>query len=285
MIKIYQQEILDFINQYLTNFNKSDKVVKGMSYALNNGGKRVRPALLLSLLNDLGIDYRLGIPAASAIEMIHTYSLVHDDLPAMDDDDYRRGALTVHKMFDEATAILVGDALLTEAFNIAINDKLQPQQNLDILKYLSTFSGASGMILGQEYDLASENKDLNIQQLNLMHRHKTGKLLALPLLCAAIIAKREDLFSILEDIGIELGLAFQIQDDIFDSTKSFAEMGKAQNSDSKKHKFTYLSLMDIDQATRSCDNIFLTIEKKINTLNLVDVQLSELIDFIRFRPY
>src|SRR5690554_1078482 len=115
MIKIYQEEITTFINRYLTSLTASEKIVKGMSYAINNGGKKIRPILLLSLLNDLGFDYHLGINAASAIEMIHTYSLVHDDLPAMDDDDYRRGVLTVHKMFDEATAILVGDALLSEA--------------------------------------------------------------------------------------------------------------------------------------------------------------------------
>lgn len=285
MIEVYQKEITTYINQHLTTLTASEKVVDGMSYAINNGGKRVRPALLLSLLNDLGFDYHLGICAASAIEMIHTYSLVHDDLPAMDDDDYRRGVLSVHKMFDEATAILVGDALLTEAFTVAINDKLNPTQNLDILQRLSTFSGVKGMILGQEYDLAAENKSLNIQQLNLMHHHKTGKLLALPLVCAAIIANRYDLLTTLEDIGVELGLAFQIQDDIFDSTKSFAEMGKAQNSDNKKHKFTYLSLMGIGQATQTCDRIFLLIEEKINTLNLVDSQLLDLINFIRFRPY
>mgnify|MGYP000862254700 CR=1 FL=1 len=285
MIKIYQEEITTFINQYLTSLTASEKIVKGMSYAINNGGKKIRPILLLSLLNDLGFDYHLGINAASAIEMIHTYSLVHDDLPAMDDDDYRRGVLTVHKMFDEATAILVGDALLSEAFNVAINDELQPKQNLDILQKLSNYSGIKGMILGQEYDLAAENRSLSIQQLDLMHRHKTGKLLALPLVCAAIIANRYDLITTMEDIGIELGLAFQIQDDVFDNTKTFAEMGKSQNSDSKKHKFTYLSLMDIDHATQSCDRIFLIIEEKIKALNLVDGQLLDLINFIRFRPY
>ena len=141
------------------------------------------------------------------------------------------------------------------------------------------------MILGQEYDLAAENKSMNIEQLNFMHRHKTGKLLALPLVLAAIIANRYEIIPDLEEIGIELGLAFQIQDDIFDSTKSFAERGKTQNNDVNRHKFTYLSLMNIDQAKQSCDKIFVSVEERIRHLELNDCQLLDLINFIRYRPY
>jgi len=285
MMTDYRKIINEELIHNLTAYKNSEQVLSAMTYALNNGGKRIRPILLLSLLNDFNIDYHLGLNAACALEMIHTYSLIHDDLPAMDNDDFRRNNPTVHKKYNEAIAILAGDALLTEAFNVAINEMLSAEQNIAIIKALASYSGLSGMIYGQELDLASEGEDLKINELIEMHKYKTGKLLALPLVIACIIAKQEQLFKIVDKIGILLGRAFQIQDDIFDVTKSLAELGKDTNSDSKNQKCTYTTIMSIDDAEKECQGLYLEVEKLINDLSLNDNQTLSLIKSLRTRQY
>lgn len=285
MLTDYRKIINAELNHNLAFYQNSDQVLSAMNYALNNGGKRIRPMLLLSLLHDLRFDYHLGLKPACALEMIHTYSLIHDDLPAMDNDDFRRNNPTVHKKFNEAIAILAGDALLTEAFNVAISDLLSPQQNVAIIKALANYSGLNGMIFGQEIDLASEGKNLNITQLITMHKYKTGKLLALPLIIACIIAKQDQLFEIVDKIGILLGRAFQIQDDIFDVTKSLAEIGKDTNSDSKNQKCTYTTIMSVAEAEKVCNELYSEVEGLITDLPLNDDQTLSLIKSLSTRQY
>ena len=285
MITDYRKIINAELNQNLSRYQNSDQVLSAMSYALNNGGKRIRPILLLSLLNDFGFDYHLGLKAACALEMIHTYSLIHDDLPAMDNDDFRRNNPTVHRKYNEAVAILAGDALLTEAFNFAINDLLTPKQNIAIIRALADYSGLNGMILGQEIDLASEGKELNLTDLILMHKYKTGKLLALPFVIACIIAKQDQLFEIVDKIGILLGRAFQIQDDIFDVTKSLAEIGKDTDSDRKNQKCTYTTIMSVTEAEKACNELYIEVENLITDLPLNDDQTLSLIKSLSTRQY
>ncbi len=280
----YQIMVNDHINTYLSKY-KYSKVAEAMLYAINNGGKRIRPLLLLSLLNDLGYDPNLGINMASAIEMIHTYSLIHDDLPAMDDALLRRNNPTVHVAFDEATAILAGDGLLTEAFKIACNKELSDEINLDLLSKLVEYSGITGMIYGQEIDLACEKAVIDVSTLEKMHYYKTGRLISLPLVCAVIIASCKDLIDVMNEIGSLLGLAFQIQDDIFDVTKSQSVLGKSANTDSKNNKNTYVSVLGLEQAEIKCNELFIEIQKKIETLNLKDNQLSNLVINILNRTY
>lgn len=280
----YQIMVNDHINTYLSKY-KYSKVAEAMLYAINNGGKRIRPLLLLSLLNDLGYDPNLGINMASAIEMIHTYSLIHDDLPAMDDALLRRNNPTVHVAFDEATAILAGDGLLTEAFKIACNKELSDEINLDLLSKLVEYSGITGMIYGQEIDLACEKAVIDVSTLEKMHYYKTGRLISLPLVCAVIIASCKDLIDVMNEIGSLLGLAFQIQDDIFDVTKSQSVLGKSANTDIKNNKNTYVSVLGLEQAEIKCNKLFIEIQKKIETLNLKDNQLSNLVINILNRTY
>lgn len=286
MIDVQLQKLItDNINDNLANIGAKDDVYQAMSYAINNGGKRIRPLLLLSLLNDLHIDINKGLNVACAIEMIHTYSLIHDDLPAMDDDDYRRGKLTVHKKFNEAIAILAGDALLTEAFKVSIDPLLTDKQNIKIIKELTHLSGINGMIYGQELDLRYEGQDLNEEQIIDIHNYKTGKMISLPLICAAIIADREELIPNLRDVGSKLGLAFQIQDDVFDVSGSLIQTGKTQGSDLKNNKMTYAILKGEEEAIKTYQELFNDIMMKIKSLNLKDNHLLSLVDFISNRTF
>lgn len=169
------------------------RTVDAMFYSLLGGGKRVRPRLLFAALRGYGLPEQTGYPCAAAIEMIHTYSLIHDDLPAMDDDTLRRGRKTCHIAFDEATAILAGDGLLTDAFSIVLRCACTDAQKVKLVSLLSEYSGSGGMILGQTLDIAAEAvQELDRAQLEKIHLHKTGCLLTLPLLCAAVLAGHEE---------------------------------------------------------------------------------------------
>ncbi|MBR3357072.1 MAG: polyprenyl synthetase family protein [Solobacterium sp.] len=219
---------------------------EAMRYSLTAGGKRIRPLLLFEVLKGYGADPAKGKEAAAALEMIHTYSLIHDDLPAMDNDDLRRGVPTCHKQFDEATAILAGDGLLTQAFVTLANSSLTPQQAVSCMKILSEMAGADGMILGQTLDIAEETK-LTWEDLVRVHRYKTGCLLSAPLMMAAVIAGHEDAVETWHEAGNALGLAFQIQDDILDVELTAEEFGKS-NSDEKNDKITSVTVLGIETA-------------------------------------
>lgn len=228
-----------------------------MRYSLLAGGKRLRPVLALAVSNMLGGRVEDIMPYACAVEMIHTYSLIHDDLPSMDNDDYRRGRLTNHKVFGEAKAILAGDALLNFAYETMINDLSKDldadgaslHSKIKAMKIIANASGASGMIGGQVVDLESEGSNITTEILFYMHKNKTGALIKAPVLAAAsICSAKEDEFNRLEIFADKLGIAFQIRDDILDVEGNQEIMGKAINSDAAKMKSTYVSIFGLKKA-------------------------------------
>lgn len=257
LFKDYLKEKQIFIEKgietYLEILNCPKVISEGMKYSVLNGGKRLRPILLLMTLEILNSKLEVGIPTAVAIEMIHSYSLVHDDLPALDNDDYRRGKLTTHKKFGEAEAILIGDALLTHAFTIISqkNKFLTPEQIVEIISITSDYAGASGMIGGQMVDIESENKKIDIETLKYIHSNKTGKLLKLPVECGVIIGKANlEEKRVLIDYAELIGLAFQIKDDILDIEGSFEEIGKPVGSDILLEKSTYPSIIGMEESKK-----------------------------------
>lgn len=245
---------------------------------LKAGGKRFRPMLLLSVLKSKkSLLIPNAMPVALGIEMLHTYSLVHDDLPAMDDADLRRGFQTLHKKYDEVTAILVGDALNSEAFNLVASAPLHNDIKIELVKCLSTNGGIDGMIIGQAIDCYFENQKLELKELEFLHIHKTAKLIAASLKMGAIIAEydlatQEKLFN----FGIDIGLLFQIQDDIIDETQSSEEAGKTTQNDESKNSF--VNLLGLDGAIKAADDLANKCEEQLNSLdeNLKN-SLSELL--------
>lgn len=236
-----------YMSNYFAKFEDS-RTLKAMKYSLLAKGKRVRPLILFKCLQDYNVDPVIGFSYALAIEMIHTYSLIHDDLPSMDNDTLRRGVNTCHIEFDEATAILAGDALLTQAFD-CINEDIEDKKNIKIIKYLVEYAGVNGMILGQERDLLAENDNIIDEDgLIAIHSYKTGKLLTLPIIIASIIANKEDSIENAIKLGNLIGLTFQIQDDILDITGDELSLGKNAGSDIEQNKSTYVSVLGILQA-------------------------------------
>lgn len=222
---------------------------ESMIYSLDANGKRFRPLLLLAVLKSFGEKLALGYPAASALEMIHTYSLVHDDLPAMDDDELRRGKPTNHIQFDEATAILAGDALLTLAFEVITEGDLSAEIKLELSKLLAETAGYRGMVGGQQADIEGEESDLELAEIESIHDRKTGELIKMAVLSGGIIAgKKSDILKELESFAKEVGIAYQIRDDILDCVGSEKELGKAVMSDSALGKSTYPSILGLEGA-------------------------------------
>ena len=228
------------------------KVVEAARYSLFAGGKRLRPILCLAAAEVGGGDVGPVLPAACALEMIHTYSLIHDDLPAMDNDDYRRGVLTNHKVFGEAVAILAGDALLTEAFeNFAscAKEGMDPARVLEVIRIAVKASGYRGMIGGQVIDLECENQNVSLATVEYMHIHKTGALLSASLEIGAILGGGDDaLVKAMKTYGHHFGLAFQITDDLLDVEGDPTLMGKTPGSDAAKNKMTYPALLGTIQS-------------------------------------
>ena len=245
------------IDSYLAELTYPEVIAEGMKYAILNGGKRLRPILLFMTLDILGKDKTKGIASGVGIEMIHSYSLVHDDLPALDNDDFRRGKLTTHKKFGEAEGILIGDALLTHAFYIltARNSHLAPEQIVEIVKLTSSYAGINGMIGGQMMDIASEGKRIDMETLKYIHSNKTGKLIKLPVEIGCIIGdatpeEKETLIKFSELIG----LAFQIKDDILDIEGDFLTLGKPVGSDQELEKSTYPALIGLNESKELLKN-------------------------------
>lgn len=252
------EKLINEINSRLLQIVGSyqDSVVKeAIKYSLMAGGKRIRPIMMLQVINSYGIDYHDYLDAACAIEMIHTYSLIHDDLPGMDNDDLRRGKPTCHKQFDEATAILAGDGLLNEAVNVILKAKYSNDLKISLLEILYQASGVNGMILGQVLDMEFENKKANLDQLDLIHHHKTGDLISAAVKMGALICNIKDM-PIWQEIGYKIGLAFQIQDDILDVTGNSEVLGKKTGSDLENHKSTYVSLMGVDESQKIVNQYF-----------------------------
>lgn len=227
-----------------------EKLRESMAYSLMSGGKRMRPILLMAAADAVGADGKRFLSVACALEMIHTYSLIHDDLPAMDNDDYRRGRLTNHKVYGDGIAILAGDALLTLAFSVILRQKDVPSERLlRVVDEISRAAGAEGMVGGQVLDLRAENQNISIQDLRKIHMGKTGALFRAALRSGAILgsasAQQLDALTLYAE---HFGLAFQITDDILDVVGNTAMIGKPVGSDEKNHKSTYVTLTSLDQA-------------------------------------
>ena len=264
--QVYLKEKTDFfeteLKKELEELSYPETIAKGMEYAILNGGKRLRPFLLFVTLELLNEDIKKGIKSAIALEMIHSYSLVHDDLPALDNDDYRRGKLTTHKVFGEAEGILIGDSLLTYAFYVLSQKNLEllsSEQIVNIISKTSEYAGINGMIGGQMIDIESENKKIDLETLKYIHSHKTGKLIKLPIEIACIIANLEkDKREILEEYADLIGLAFQVKDDILDVEGTFEDLGKPVGSDVDLHKATYPSILGMEESKKILND---TVEK------------------------
>ena len=227
---------------------------QAMRYALLAGGKRLRPILALAAAEAVGGDGNALIREACALEFIHTYSLIHDDLPAMDNDAFRRGQPTTHMVFGEAMAILAGDALLTEAFAILSSstpNRSSAQHIIEVIKLIAEAAGSRGLIGGQVVDLESEEKAIDKNQLDYIHTHKTGCLITASVILGAILAgSTSQQIACLRDYGAAIGLAFQITDDILDVTESTQTLGKTAGSDQKKRKATYPALHGLEEARK-----------------------------------
>jgi geranylgeranyl diphosphate synthase, type II len=224
---------------------------ESMRYSLFAGGKRIRPILAIAAAEAIGPLSPAILPVASSLELIHTYSLIHDDLPAMDNDDYRRGKPTNHKVFGEAMAILAGDALLTMAFDLCsrgdLLEKLDPRRQVDIIHELATGSGNFGMVGGQVLDIQAENKDIDLPTLQAIHVHKTGKLIRAAVRMGALVSSATPpQFQQLTDYAEDVGLAFQIADDVLNVTGTLEELGKNANTDAERGKKTYPNFYGID---------------------------------------
>jgi len=221
---------------------------EAMRYSVIGGGKRIRPLLVLMCCQAGGGEFDEALSAACALEFVHSYSLIHDDLPAMDNDDMRRGRLTCHKAYDEATAILAGDALLTLAFEI-MSGVSSPKKSLMCVKTLARAAGSAGMVGGQMMDLEAEGKTIEIEDLEIMHRRKTGALIAAACRIGGIIGGAEsETLDKLCDYGRNLGLLFQITDDILDETATAEELGKTPGKDAKSGKMTYTTVYGREEA-------------------------------------
>lgn len=252
----------NFENFLLTSLPKSESFhphyQEALHAMLTAGGKRFRPALLLGVVEAYNPLLLEGAHhAAYAIELLHTYSLIHDDLPAMDNSPLRRGKPTLHVIYDEVTAILVGDALNTYAFEVLSNAPFSDYTRVQLVRELATNGGLNGMVLGQAIDCFFENQKLELDAIRTLHANKTGKLIAASLKMGAIIVGKEDLGAKLYDFGMRLGLLFQIQDDILDVTQSSDEAGKLTNNDEAKNSF--VTILGLERAMEEADTLAATL--------------------------
>lgn len=249
-----RNEKLEKIGQTIEDFYRSQQVSSDLSevilYSVQAGGKRIRPLLLLELIQAFGLELaEAHYQVAAALEMIHTGSLIHDDLPAMDDDDYRRGRLTSHKKFGEDMAILAGDSLFLDPYGLLARAELPSQVKVDLISELSLAAGSFGMVAGQVLDMQGEGQAISLEDLKTIHANKTGKLLTYPFVAAGLIVQaQQSVQDKLRRIGELLGLAFQVRDDILDVTASFEELGKTPQKDLAAAKSTYPAFLGLDGA-------------------------------------
>ena len=256
------------------NLPVSSDLITAILYSVDSGGKRIRPLIFLDLLEGFGLELSPShFDVAASLEMIHTGSLIHDDLPAMDDDDYRRGRLTNHKKFGEAMAILAGDALFLDPYALIAQTDLPSQIKVDLIANLSLASGSLGMVAGQVLDMEGEHQHLSLEELQTIHANKTGKLLAYPFQAAAIIAElAPEIQAKLKTVGELIGLAFQVRDDVLDVTASFEEIGKTPQKDLQAEKSTYPALLGLEEAIAFCNQ----------TLDQANAKLEEIAQQIPF---
>ncbi len=263
--------IQEVLREYLPNHRDiPEKLVEAMSYSLFAGGKRLRPSLVFAGAQAVGVDPDKVRPLAAAVEFVHTYSLIHDDLPALDNDDFRRGKPTCHRVFGEDIAIMAGDALLTEAFSIISRDQectdLSAHRNL--LDAMGQALGARGMVGGQVRDLMA-SQEFSQEDLEAVHSGKTGALIAFCMSAAAIaFAKPQAVITAIKEFGLEVGLAFQIIDDVIDETGTLEEIGKNPGSDRSGNKLTYTVLMSTTEATELAERTFVSASHQLASVAL-----------------
>ncbi len=260
--------------------------IESMRYSLFVGGKRVRPILCLAAAQAISPDSTMKtkvLPVCCALECIHTYSLIHDDLPAMDDDNLRRGKPTNHVVYGEAAAILAGDGLLTLAFDLLSSsyaDKLEPQQRLQIISIIAKAAGSPGMVGGQALDIASEGKNIDFETLKTIHRCKTGALITAAILAGAVAADANDTqYQALEQYGKAVGLAFQIVDDLLDVESTTEELGKEAGSDVKNNKATYPSIFGVKQTKKMANE---AVEEALFSLTHFDEKADPLRELAKY---
>lgn len=259
------------IQEFYQSKEVSADLTETILYSVEAGGKRIRPLLLLELLEGFGLELTPAhFQVAAALEMIHTGSLIHDDLPAMDNDDYRRGRLTSHKKFGEDMAILAGDSLFLDPYGLVAMVELPSQVKVDLIAELSLAAGSFGMVAGQVLDMQGEGRKLTMDQLQTIHANKTGKLLAYPFVAAGIIAQTsQSVLGKLRQAGELLGLAFQVRDDILDVTASFDQIGKTPQKDLAAEKSTYPALLGLDGARAFFDE---TLEQAKSLLEQLETE-------------
>ncbi|MGE6629371.1 polyprenyl synthetase family protein [Bacillus sp. NPDC077027] len=284
-----KQAVEEYLFAYVEQLNIPKELKASMLYSLEAGGKRLRPVLVLALLHAYGKGEQDGITVGSAVEMIHTYSLIHDDLPCMDDDDLRRGKPTNHKVFGEATAVLAGDALLTESFRLItsqLSDGISPDKKLRIIDELVQSAGALGMVGGQFDDMEAEQKQVSLSELESIHARKTGKLLTFSVTAGAILADAPPQeIKKLKEFSYHIGIAFQIRDDILDLEGSEEKIGKRVGSDTLNDKSTYPSLLTLSGAKEKLNEHITRAKEIVSGLNLQQHLLHDLCDLIASRDH
>ncbi|MBB1486653.1 (2E,6E)-farnesyl diphosphate synthase [Oceanospirillum sp. D5] len=282
--------LIDRTDQQLNRFlsedsSASDHLLSAMRYSIFNGGKRIRPVLVYAAGQAVKARPEACDAPAIAVEMVHAYSLIHDDLPAMDDDDLRRGQPTCHIQYDEATAILAGDALQTSAFSALLTPAEQPGR-LEILRELSDASGSLGMVAGQMIDLAAVGQTLNLAELENMHRHKTGALIRASVRMGALAGEASAIqLQSLTEYAVALGLAFQVQDDILDVESDTATLGKQQGADIAMNKPTYVSLLGLEKARAKAHQLIDEALESLNDFGSEADLLRELARYVIERNY
>lgn len=284
------KQILDEkLIESIEKLNAPPILKESMLYSLKAGGKRIRPLLLFATLHAFNEKTEKGLWTASAIEMIHTYSLIHDDLPSMDDDDLRRGKPTNHKVYGDAIAILAGDALLTYSFQLITDTPHEyagPETKVDLIRELAIAAGAEGMVAGQVADIQGEGKAMDLKELENVHVRKTGKLLSYSVKAGAMLASAtSEQLHLLEQFSHHLGLAFQIRDDILDLEGEEGKMGKRVGSDQFKQKNTYPALLTLDGAKKALDEQIKLAKEALYRTNLNIRLLEDITNLIEQRDH
>lgn len=285
-LKQYIKIIDDKLDQYLApKDNPQGIIYEAMRYSVFAGGKRLRPVLMLLTCEMCGGDINEVLPFACALEMIHTYSLIHDDLPAMDNDDLRRGKPTSHKQFDEATAILAGDALLNKAFEVVSQyDGQNPDRAMKAINILAVSSGTEGMIGGQIVDMHSEGREITLDELRYLHLNKTGAIIRSACKIGAVMSGADgDKIKAADEFAENLGIAFQIQDDILDVTGTEAELGKPIGSDAEEGKNTYVSLLGLKRSEEMSEEYSKKAKQALDIFGEKANTLKELTDYLTDR--
>ncbi|GAA0780335.1 polyprenyl synthetase family protein [Hathewaya limosa] len=285
--KLLKQEVNEYLENYFSNKSNYNKLIyEAMGYSIGVGGKRIRPILMLLTYKMYKEDYKNVLSVAGAIEMIHTYSLIHDDLPCMDNDDLRRGMPTNHKKFTEGIAVLAGDGLLNEAFCVMLNANIEDNLKVKVMKIIGNAASVEGMIGGQIVDILSEGKSIEEEKLYYMHSKKTGELIKSSILAGAVLGEAEENeIEILRKYGEKLGLVFQIKDDILDVEGNKEKLGKNPKMDESRNKTNFITLYGIDKCKAMAEDMTKECFELLDSLKGNTQELKELTKFLLLRDF